>query len=63
MPRKKSETDSMMRIATIVKQRKIRPYLAEAVMVHHGLKSTDRMGPDRFVQLVEAWRRQPAGGR
>ena len=63
MPRKRSETDSIMRIATIIKQRKIRPYLAEAVMVHHGLKPTDRMELDRFIQLVEAWRKQPAGGK
>ena len=63
MPRKKEDTNSRMRISTVIKQLKISPNLAAAVMVLNKLKSTDRIEPDKFREMVEAWRKQPAGGR
>jgi len=63
MPRKKEDTNRKMRISTVIKQLKISPNLAAAVMVHHKLKSTDRIESEKFRELVEAWRKQPAGGR
>jgi len=60
MPRKKENTK--MRVSTVIKQLKISPNLAAAVRVKHNLKSTDRIEPDKFRELVEAWRKQPAGG-
>jgi len=59
MPRKKENTK--MRVSTVIKQLKISPNLAAAVMVKHKLKNTDRIEPDKFRELVEAWRKQPAG--
>ncbi len=61
MPRKKENTK--MRISTVIKQMKISRNLAAAVRVKHNLKSTDRIEPDKFREMVEAWRRQPAGGK
>ena len=63
MPRKKEDTNSRMRISTVIKQLKISPNLAAAVMVNNKLKSTDRIEPEKFKEMVEAWRKQPAGGR
>ena len=62
MPRKKDNSSNKMRISTVIKQLKISPHLAAAVMVKHNLKSSDRIEPDRFKEMVETWRRQPAGG-
>jgi len=59
MPRKKENTK--MRISTVIKQMKISPNLAAAVRVKHNLKSTDRIEPDKFREMVEAWRKQPVG--
>jgi len=61
MPRRKD--NSKMRISTVIKQLKISPHLATAVMVNYNLKTTDRMEPDKFMQMVETWRKQPVGGR
>jgi len=63
MPRKKIDTKSKMRISTVIRQLKISPHLAAAVMVKHKLKNTDRIEPDKFMAMVEAWRKQPAGGK
>jgi len=63
MPRKKEDANSRMRISTVIKQLKISPNLAAAVMVHNKLKSTDHIEPEKFKEMVEAWRKQPAGGR
>jgi len=63
MPRRKENTNTRMRVSTVIKQLKISPNLASAVMVHHKLKSTDRVEPDKFREMVEAWRKQPAGGK
>ena len=63
MPRKKEVTNRKMRISTVIKQLKISPNLAAAVMVKHNLKSTDRIEPDKFRDMVESWRKQPVGGR
>ena len=60
MPRKKENTK--MRISTVIRQLKISRNLAAAVMVKHNLKITDRIEPDKFRELVEAWRKQPVGG-
>ena len=59
MPRKKEDTK--MRVSTVIRQLKISPNLAAAVMVHHKLKGTDRIEPDKFREMVEAWRKQPVG--
>ena len=63
MPRKTDDRSSKLRISTIIKQQKIRPHVAAAVMVNHNLKSTDRIEPDKFTEMVEAWRKQPVGGK
>ena len=63
MPRKKIDTKSKMRISTVIRQLKIPPHLAAAVMVKHKLKSTDRIEPDKFKAMVEAWLKQPTGGK
>jgi len=60
MPRKKENTK--MRVSTVIKQLKISPNLAAAVRVKHKLKNTDRIEPDKFREMVEAWRKQPVGG-
>ena len=63
MPRAKIDTKSKMRISTVIRQLKIPPHLAAAVLVKHKLKSTDRIEPDKFGEMVEVWRRQPVGGK
>ena len=63
MPRKKIDTKRKMRISTVIRQLKISPHLAAAVMVKHNLKNTDRIEPDKFMAMVEAWLKQPAGGK
>ncbi len=63
MPRKKIDTKSKMRISTVIRQLKISPHLSAAVMVKHNLKNTDRIEPDKFKAMVEAWRKQPVGGK
>ena len=63
MPRKKIDTKSKMRISTVIRQLKISPHLAAAVMVKHKLKNTNRIEPDKFIDMVEAWLKQPAGGK
>ena len=63
MPRKTDDRSSKLRVSTIIKQQKIRPHVAAAVMVHHNLKATDRIESDKFMQMVEAWRKEPVGGK
>ena len=63
MPRKTDDRSSELRVSTIIKQRKIRPHLAAAVMVQHNLKASDRIEPEKFVEMVETWRKQPVGGK
>lgn len=63
MPRKKIYKKSKMRISTVIKQLKISPHLAAAVMVKHKLKNSDRIELDRFKEMVEAWKKQPVGGK
>ena len=63
MPRAKIDTKSKMRISTVIRQLKISPHLAAAVMVKHNLKSADRIEPAKFNEMVETWRRQPVGGK
>ena len=63
MPRKKDDISSKLRVSTIIKAQKIRPHLAAAVMVHHNLKTTDRIESDKFLQMVETWRNRPVGGK
>ncbi|MBM3329921.1 MAG: hypothetical protein FJY67_10705 [Calditrichaeota bacterium] len=50
---------SELRLSTIIEQNKIRPMEANAVMTAHGLKPSDRMEAERFLQLIEEWRRSP----
>ena len=63
MPRKKDDSSNRMRVSTVIKQLKISPNLAAAVMVKHKLKNSDRIEPDRFKEMVEAWKKQPVGGK
>ena len=63
MPRRKGGTKNMVRISTAIKQLKISPHLAKAVMIDHNLKSTDRIDPNKFKDMVDAWRGRPVGGR
>ncbi len=72
MPHKKRDDDASpqpekpdvkLRISTIIKQSNIRQLEASAVMAHHNLKPTDRIEPDRFIQMVDKWLRAPAGGK
>ena len=63
MPRKKVDNNNKMRISTVIRQLKISPHLVAAVLVRHNLKSSDRIEPDRFKEMVEAWRRQPVGDK
>ena len=63
MPRKKDDGNNRMRVSTVIKQLKISPHLAAAVMVKHNLKSSDRIEPNRFKEMVESWKKQPAGGK
>ena len=63
MPRRKGDSNNRMRISTVIRQLKISPHLAMAVMVNHNLKTTDRIEPDKFMQMVETWRKQPVGGK
>ena len=63
MPRKKDDSNNKMRISTVIRQLKIPPHLAAAVMVKHNLKNSGRIEPDKFREMVEAWRRQPVGGK
>ena len=62
MPRKKVDNNNKKRISTVIRQLKISPHLAAAVLVRHNLKGSDRIEPDKFKEMVEAWRRQPVGG-
>jgi len=62
MPRKKNNTNKKLRISTIVKQMDISPHLAAAVTVKHNLRSSDRIEPDKFKEMVENWLKQPVGG-
>jgi len=63
MPRRKDNSNCKMRISTVIRQLKISPHLATAVMVQHNLKATDRIESDKFMQMVETWRKQPVGGK
>ncbi|NQT35373.1 hypothetical protein HQ587_09300 [bacterium] len=63
MPRKKDNSNTKLRISTVIRQLKISPHLATAVMVHHNLKTSDRIESDKFMQMVETWRKQPVGGK
>ena len=63
MPRKKDDSNSRMRVSTVIKQLKISPHLAAAVLVKHNLKGSDRIEPAKFKEMVEDWRKQPVGGK
>ncbi len=60
MAKKKDESgEGALRISTIIEQHKIKEMEAKAVMTAHGLNSSDRMEPERFLQLIDEWRRSP----
>lgn len=56
------ETGSPLRLSTIIQQNGIGEMEAAAVMREHNLKPYDRMEPERFLGLVEDWRRSPVRG-
>jgi hypothetical protein len=66
MPKTKKISDaeggSPLRISTIIQQNAVSELEAAAVMRAHDLKSSDRMEPQRFLQMIEEWRRAPARG-
>ena len=61
MARKKN-IKPKMRISTVIKKLKIPTHLAAAVLKSEKLKTSDRIDPDEFAQMVESWRKQPVGG-
>jgi len=66
MPKTKKISDaeggSLLRISTIIQQNDVSELEAAAVMKAHGLKPSDRMEPDKFLRLIDEWRRAPARG-
>jgi len=68
MPQKKKVEKSMgedsgLRLSTIVRQEKIAPNVAAAVMRANGLTPGDRMGTGRFQSMIDSWLRAPVGGK
>ena len=63
MSRKKDNSSSKMRISTVIKQLNISPPLAAAALVKHNLKYSNRVEPEKFLAMVDSWRKQPAGGK
>jgi len=55
--------DSGLRLSTIIRQEKIDPNVAAAVMKAHDLTPKDRMESVRFKTLVDNWLRAPVGGK
>ena len=62
MAQKKREEsgEGALRLSTIIEQRQVSPMEAAAVMKANGLKTSDRMEPERFLQLVADWKSLPA---
>jgi len=54
---------SGLRLSTIIRQEKIDPNVAAAVMKAHGLTLRDRMGAGRFKALIDSWLKAPVGGK
>ena len=51
--------DSPLRISTIIQQHQVGELEAAAVMAEHGLKATDRIEPQRFLQMIAEWKSLP----
>ena len=62
-PVKTSREGSGLRLSTIIRQDKIDPNVAAAVMRANGLTPRDRIETGRFKTLVDNWLRAPVGGR
>ena len=54
------ESDSPLRISTIIQQHQVSELEAAAVMAEHGLKPSDRLEPQRFLQMIAEWKNLPA---
>ncbi len=68
MPQKKKVGKSMgedsgLRLSTIIRQEKVKPSIAAAVMRANGLIPRDRMGAGRFKALIDSWLKAPVGGK
>ena len=68
MPQKKKienavGEDSGLRLSTIIRQEKIDPNIATAVMRAHGLTSRDRMAAGRIKSMIDRWLKAPVGGK
>jgi len=57
-----AESGSPLRLSTIIQQNGVGEMEAAAVMRANGLKLSDRMEPERFLGMVEDWRRSPVRG-
>jgi len=62
-PVKTPREDSGLRLSTIIRQHKIDPNVAAAVMRAHGMTPRDRMEAGRFKTLIDNWLRVPVGGK
>jgi len=60
--RREESGEGTLRIATIIEQRQIRAMEGAAVMAAHNLKPSDRIEPERFLQMIEEWQRAPVRG-
>jgi len=54
------DSDSPLRISTIIQQHQVGELGAAAVMAEHGLKPSDRLEPQRFLQMIAEWKSLPA---
>ena len=68
MPQKKKienavGEDSGLRLSTIIRQEKIDPNVAAAVMKAHSLTPRDRMKAGRFKSMIDSWLKAPVGGK
>ena len=62
-PVKTVREGSGLRLSTIIRQDKIDPNVAAAVIRAHGLTPRDRMGAGRFKALIDSWLKAPVGGK
>lgn len=62
-PVKTGQESSGLRLSTIIRQEKIDPNVATAVMKAHGLTPRDRMEAARFKSMIDSWLKAPVGGK
>ena len=62
-PVKIAREESGLRLSTIIRQEKIDPNVAAAVMKAHDLTPRDRMDSTRFKAMIDSWLKAPAGDK